>query len=90
MSDAAIFTTLFVGLFVLRVVAATVFFFCILPRGDRCPNCDSVTVRVQSRVLNALLPWFRTSWCYACGWDGLLRNGQMTSEAGVEEMSRNH
>ena len=41
MSDAAIFTTVFVGLFVLRVVAATVVFFYILPKGDRCPNCDA-------------------------------------------------
>lgn len=91
MSDAAIFALVFVGLFVLRIVAATIFFFCILPRGDRCPNCDAVTVRVQSRGWNLLMPWFRTSWCYACGWDGLLRKGPMTEEgsrAGNEAMRR--
>jgi hypothetical protein len=22
-----------------------------------------------------LLPWFRTSWCYNCHWEGLLRRG---------------
>jgi hypothetical protein len=28
---------------------------------------------VQSRGWNLLMPWFRTSWCFECGWDGLLR-----------------
>ena len=88
MSDAAIFAVVFGGLFVLRLVAATVFFFCILPSGDRCPNCDAVTARVQSRGWNLLMPWFRTSWCYACGWEGLLRKGELTPEAKVPEMSK--
>ncbi len=66
------------GFFVLRAILATVFFFYLLPEGDRCPNCDAVTVRVQSRGWNALLPRFRTSWCYDCGWHGLLRNGPLT------------
>ena len=73
MSDAVIFAVIFVGFFVLRLVAATIVFFIILPDGDRCPNCDAVTLRVKSRGWNALMPWFRTSWCYECGWDGLLR-----------------
>ena len=73
MSDAAIFIVVFGGFFILRIVAATVVFLWILPDGDRCPNCDAVTIRVQSAGWNRLLPWFRTSWCYECGWDGLLR-----------------
>ncbi len=88
MSDAAIFSAVFVGLFVLRLVAATIFFFCILPRGDRCPVCDAVTVRVQSRGWNLLLPQLRTSWCYACGWDGLLRPGELTQDAPERQPSR--
>lgn len=74
MSDAAWFGVIFVGFFILRIIAATVFFLCILPDGVRCPNCDAVTVRVQSRGWNLLMPWFRTSWCFECGWDGLLRS----------------
>jgi hypothetical protein len=66
------------GFFVLRAILATVFFFYLLPEGDRCPNCDSVTLRVQARGWNFLLPRFRTSWCYDCGWEGLLRNGPLT------------
>lgn len=80
MSDVAIFALIFGGLFVLRFIAATVVFFLILPKGDRCPNCDAVTLRVQAAGWNKLLPWFRTSWCYVCGWDGLLRHGELTQQ----------
>ena len=80
MSDAVLFAVIFVGFFVLRLIAATVVFLLILPRGDRCPNCDAVTLRVQSRGWNLLMPWFRTSWCYECGWDGLLRRGELTPD----------
>ena len=73
MSDGVIFVVAFGGLFVLRIIAATVVFLWILPEGDRCPHCDAVTLRVQSAGWNRLMPWFRTSWCYECGWDGLLR-----------------
>ena len=78
MSDAVIFSVVFIGLFVLRIIVATAFFFLILPAGDRCPNCDAITIRVRSRGWNMLMPWFRTSWCFECGWDGLLRRGPMT------------
>ena len=37
------------GFFVLRGIAATIVFFYLLPAGDRCPNCDGVTIRVESR-----------------------------------------
>ena len=73
MSDAVVFVVVFGGFFILRIVAATLVFLWILPEGDRCPNCDAVTLRVQSAGWNRLMPWFRTSWCYECGWDGLLR-----------------
>ena len=78
MSDAMIFVLVFSGLFVLRIIAATAVFLYLLPAGDRCPLCDGVTLRVQSRGWNVLLPWFRTSWCPSCGWDGLLRHGTLT------------
>ena len=52
MSDAVIFAVIFVGFFILRFIAATVVFFFILPEGDRCPNCDAVTLRVKSRGWN--------------------------------------
>lgn len=74
MSDALLFSVVFVGFFALRIVAATVIFYFLLPDDDRCPNCDTPTVRVSSRGWNALMPWFRTSWCYNCHWSGLLRH----------------
>ena len=73
MSDAALFIALFGGLFVVRVIAATVVFLWILPDGDRCPNCDAETLRVESRGVLKLTPWFRSSWCYECDWHGLHR-----------------
>jgi hypothetical protein len=81
MSEGALFVLVFIGFFVLRGVAATVFFFYLLPDGDRCPHCDAVTVRVQSPIINRILPRFRTSWCMQCNWHGLLRNGPLTPVA---------
>ena len=88
MSDAAIFGLIFVGFFVLRGVAATIIFFFLLPEGDRCPNCDAVTLHVESRVLNRLLPRFRTSWCYECGWHGMLRRGPLTPTTAAPELTK--
>ncbi|HEX6537221.1 MAG TPA: hypothetical protein VF041_21755 [Gemmatimonadaceae bacterium] len=89
MSDAVLFSIVFVGFFALRIVFATVFFYFILPEGDRCPNCDTPTLRVRSRGWNVLLPWFRTSWCYNCQWEGLLRHGPITETPLTrEEMER--
>lgn len=78
MSDGAIFVLVFGGIFALRIVAATVFFLCLLPRGDRCLNCDAPTLRVQPAFWHRCLPWFRPSWCLECGWKGLLRSGELT------------
>ena len=73
MSDEVLFAVLFLGFFVLRIIGATVFFLYILPGGVKCPHCDAETIRVRSRGWNLLMPWFRTSWCLECGWEGLLR-----------------
>ena len=73
MLEAVLFGAIFIGFFVLRAIAATIFFYFVLDDGARCPLCDELTVRVESRAWNRLMPWFRTSWCYRCGWEGLLR-----------------
>lgn len=88
MSDAVIFACIFVGFFILRAIAATVFFLVLLPDGDRCPECNAVTIRVKSPVWNFLLPHFRTSWCYDCGWHGLLRAGPLTPASAPSELSK--
>jgi hypothetical protein len=76
------------GFFILRAVLATVFFFYLLPQGDHCPNCDAVTLRVQSRGWNTFFPKFRTSWCYECGWHGLLRHGPLSAPTSTAELTR--
>ena len=88
MSDAVIFVLIFVGFFVLRGIAATVVFFFLIPEGDRCPNCDAVTLRVESRLMNRVLPRFRTSWCYECGWQGVLRRGPLSPVATTHELTK--
>lgn len=79
MSDALIFVSVFAALLVLRVMAATVVFVFLLPQGDRCPLCDAPTLRMAHAVWNRIAPFFRTSWCPACGWEGMLRHGPVTT-----------
>ena len=88
MSEAVMFVVIFMGFFLLRAVAATAFFYFIMPQGDHCPNCDAVTLRVQSRGWNVLVPRVRTSWCYECNWHGLLRHGPLTPAPGVHSFTK--
>lgn len=76
MSDAILFGIIFVAFFIARIIAATVVFFYIIPESDHCPCCDSVTLRIESRGWNTIFPWFRTSWCMECGWEGMLRHAK--------------
>jgi hypothetical protein len=85
MLEAVVALLVIGGFFILRAIAATVVFFYLLPEGDRCPNCDAATIRVESKGWNTILPWFRTSWCLECGWHGLLRNGPLTPTAKADE-----
>jgi hypothetical protein len=73
MSDAVIFSLVFGGLVVVRLVIATLVFIWILPRGDQCPNCDAVTLRIENGIWARLIPWLRKSWCFECEWEGMLR-----------------
>lgn len=73
MSDAAIFALVFGGLMVLRIIAATVVFILILPRGDRCPMCDASTLRLHSPALRRFHLPLAKRWCLACGWEGVMR-----------------
>jgi hypothetical protein len=88
MADAVLFILIFAGFFVLRGIAATIIFYYLLPDGDRCPNCDAVTLRIESRGWNFLLPGIRSSWCYECDWHGMLRLGPVTPVAATREPSR--
>jgi hypothetical protein len=73
MWDAVLAIAIIGGFFVLRGILATIVFFYLLPDGVNCPNCDAVTLRVESKTWNFLMPRFRTSWCIRCGWHGFLR-----------------
>ena len=88
MSDIVIFALVLGGMFVLRLIAATVLFYYILPKGDRCPNCDAVTARVQSKLMGRLIRNLRKRWCMRCGWEGFLREGALTPEPQPTEMSK--
>lgn len=73
MVEAAAFAFVFAGFFALRLVAATLFFFYILPAGVRCPSCNAETLHIASRFWRIVAPRFRFSWCPRCNWEGLLR-----------------
>ena len=87
MSGIVVFAVVFSLFFVLRAIAATVFFYFMLPESDRCPMCDQPTIRVSQPGWNRLLPWFRTSWCYECGWEGLLRTAPPSEPASTVSQS---
>ena len=87
MSGIIVFAVVFILFFVLRAIAATVFFYFMLPESDRCPMCDQPTIRVSQPGWNRLLPWFRTSWCYECGWEGLLRTAPPSEPASTVSQS---
>jgi hypothetical protein len=87
MRDLVLFSVIFGGFFVLRAIAATVVFYFLLPANGRCPICDELTLRVSEPAWNRLLPWFRTSWCYECGWEGLLRPADADADASTDSHS---
>jgi hypothetical protein len=88
MWDIASWILVIGGTFLLRAALCTVVFFNLLPEGDRCPNCDAVTIRLQSRAWALLLPRCRPSWCYECNWHGLLRQGTLTPAINAEALSK--
>jgi hypothetical protein len=90
MLEAVLALVILGGFFILRGIAATVIFFYLLPAGDRCLNCDAVTIRVESKGWNSILPWFRTSWCFECGWHGLLRHGPLTKSPATDKALIRH
>lgn len=90
MLEAFIALAVIGGFFLLRAIAATWVFFYLLPDGDRCPICDAITIRVESRGWNTVFPWFRTSWCLDCGWHGLLRKGPLTPAKSPDESLAPH
>jgi hypothetical protein len=45
-------------------------------------------LRVESRVWNRVMPWFRTSWCFECGWSGMLRRGPLTPPVPTHELTK--
>ena len=76
MSAAVWFLVVFVGYAFVRLGIASLFFYAVLDDDDRCPMCDAVTIRVQAKGWNTLMPWFRTSYCIDCRWEGLLRHSK--------------
>lgn len=88
MSELLIFSLIFGGFFVLRGIAATLVFYFILPQGDRCPNCDAVTLRLEARRMNVLMPRLRSSWCYECNWHGYMRQGALSPVPITAAMSK--
>lgn len=85
MSTALWFIVFFTVFSLVRLGLATLFFWAVLPEDDHCPNCDAPTIRVQSRGWNLLMPWFRTSYCVECQWEGMLRSSAVLTRDRLED-----
>jgi hypothetical protein len=59
-------------------------FVLILPRGDHCPMCDAVTVRVHAPALHRLRLPLVKRWCLVCGWDGVMRRASSAESSGPQ------
>lgn len=76
-TDAAVFIGLFVVIRVVIIWMATKLFVAMIPDGDCCPLCDTVTLPIErSGWWKVLGPRFRRSWCLGCGWEGVLRRSE--------------
>ncbi len=45
--------------------------------GPYCPACSGEAIRVRAPWLLSKLSRLERRWCLACGWDGLLRCGEL-------------
>jgi len=78
--DAAIFIGVFVVIRIIVIWMATKMFIAMIPDGDCCLLCDSVTLPIErSGWWRVLGPRFRRSWCLACGWEGVLRRSPVAA-----------
>jgi len=67
------FIAFFVGIAILRIIAAHLVYGWLLSEAPECPCCGGETLRIERRNIAWLFPRFRPSWCPECGWDGMLR-----------------
>jgi hypothetical protein len=74
MGADAVFFWFFAVLFVLRAVAATFVYACLLSDAPECPSCGGETLHVERRAVQWLFPRLRPSWCPLCSWEGLLHH----------------
>jgi hypothetical protein len=73
-TDALLFAGVFVAIRFATIWMATKMFIAMIPDGDCCPICDSVTLPIaRDGWWKILGPRFRRSWCLGCGWEGVLR-----------------
>lgn len=81
-SDAWVFIAVFVAIRITFIWLATKMFVAMIPDGDHCLMCDGRTLPIERngwwRVLG---PRFRRSWCFECGWEGVLRRSAVTPPA---------
>ena len=76
-TDAALFIGVFVLIRLVVIWMATQMFIAMIPDGDCCPLCDTVTLPIErSGWWKVLGPRFRRSWCLGCGWVGVLRRSE--------------
>lgn len=95
-TDAALFIGVFVLIRIVIIWMATKLFIAMIPDGDCCPLCDTVTLPIERSGWWKLLgARFRRSWCLGCGWEGVLRRSEKAhvddyARSALKAMRRSH
>ena len=68
---------------VLRVAIITAVVYLLLPKGSFCPLCQVEMLLLRNRFLTWILPLVERRWCLECGWNGVVRRGDVTAKTPV-------
>jgi hypothetical protein len=57
----------------LRFMLIVIAVYYLLPRGTRCPTCQTEMLPIRHPLLDRLCPVLQRRWCLECGWNGVVR-----------------
>ena len=63
----------------LRMAIVAPVVYLLLPKGALCPLCQVEMLLVRNRFLAWLRPAVERRWCLECGWNGVVRRGDVTT-----------
>lgn len=67
------------------LILPIVLLIALLPAGRGCPRCGSETLPIQLAWLKPVRQLLQRRWCFACGWEGVSRQGAWQRVGSVPE-----